>query len=71
MGSWKVFGVTSFGIGCARAAYPDVYTFVPHYVGWIKDIVERVSTSSIENPINHNDEFQIGKAKHGQLEECL
>ncbi|XP_017121359.1 trypsin alpha-3 [Drosophila elegans] len=33
-----LYGVTSFGIGCARAKYPGVYVNVCLYVRWIKKV---------------------------------
>ncbi|XP_076624424.1 chymotrypsin-like elastase family member 2A [Colletes latitarsis] len=38
-GVWLLAGVTSFGSGCARPGYPDVYTKIQHYVGWIRNIM--------------------------------
>ncbi|KAH6930220.1 hypothetical protein HPB50_011804 [Hyalomma asiaticum] len=38
-GRWYVLGVASFGSGCARAHYPDVYTRVHHFTGWIRDTI--------------------------------
>lgn len=33
-------GIASFGVGrCGRA--PSVYTFVPSYIDWIRDVVEK------------------------------
>ncbi|CAF4505772.1 unnamed protein product, partial [Rotaria sp. Silwood2] len=33
---WVLVGVTSYGIGCARAAYAGVYTRVAYYQDWIR-----------------------------------
>lgn len=36
-GSWYLLGLTSFGSGCAKPGFPDVYTRVPEFTKWIKE----------------------------------
>ncbi|XP_077286323.1 chymotrypsin-like elastase family member 2A [Arctopsyche grandis] len=38
-GRWMLKGITSFGSGCAKPGVPDVYTYVPHYMSWIKNVI--------------------------------
>lgn len=35
-GRWFLAGITSFGSGCARPGFPDVYTRMAHYMSWIQ-----------------------------------
>ncbi|XP_076342243.1 trypsin-1-like [Tachypleus tridentatus] len=34
-GKWYLAGVTSFGSGCAKPGFPDVYTRLTHYIDWV------------------------------------
>lgn len=36
-GRWYLAGITSFGSGCAKPGYPDVYTRLSFYLPWIKN----------------------------------
>lgn len=38
-GPWILVGITSFGSGCAKAGYPDVYTNVASYRKWIDNVI--------------------------------
>lgn len=38
-GPWILVGITSFGSGCAKAGYPDVFTNVAYYRTWIDNAI--------------------------------
>ena len=38
-GVWQLTGITSFGSGCARPGFPDVYTKLRYYLDWIKTTI--------------------------------
>jgi len=40
-GRWYLAGITSFGSGCAKAGYPDVFARLTHYVDWIQETILR------------------------------
>jgi len=39
-GQYIIAGVVSFGIGCAQAEFPGIYTRISNEINWIKKIVE-------------------------------
>ena len=38
-GKWYLVGLTSFGSGCAKPGYPDVFVRVATYTKWIHQII--------------------------------
>ena len=40
-GRWYMACVTSFGSGCAKRGFPDVFSNVPHYMDWIREVMKR------------------------------
>ncbi|CAF3458231.1 unnamed protein product [Rotaria sp. Silwood2] len=43
---WEQVGITSSGIGCARANYPGIYTRVEAYRSWINITVNKANNVS-------------------------
>jgi len=35
---WTLAGITSFGSGCAKPGFPDVYTRVTHFLNWVNQL---------------------------------
>ncbi|XP_065222885.1 chymotrypsin-like elastase family member 2A [Planococcus citri] len=46
-GRWFLAGITSFGSGCAKPGYPDVYTKLSFYMPWIKNQIDKYSRTNL------------------------
>ena len=43
-GHWYLAGITSFGSGCAKPGYPDVFTRITSYTAWIRRAMTKYAT---------------------------
>ncbi|XP_063157924.1 serine protease 27-like [Candoia aspera] len=48
-GKWTQAGIVSWGIGCASGLYPGVYTSVPFYADWIRNVMEGKNNGGLQN----------------------
>jgi len=39
-GRWYLAGITSFGSGCAKPGFPDVFSRITKYVSWIANVMD-------------------------------
>nr|CAD7200909.1 unnamed protein product [Timema douglasi] len=49
-GRWNLAGITSFGSGCAKLGYPDVYTRLSFYMPWIEN---KINNSRLTNELSN------------------
>lgn len=40
---WQQIGIVSYGVGCANAAFPDVYARVGNFTDWINSITQGIA----------------------------
>jgi len=43
---WKQIGIVSYGVGCADAAFPDVYARIGKFTSWINSITKGIAINS-------------------------
>ncbi|XP_075423520.1 ovochymase-2 isoform X2 [Ascaphus truei] len=67
-GSYSIFGIVSWGVGCRENGKPGVYTNVPVFIDWINQIVngsghkESDLVEDLTSLIRPNDEEKVTKA---------
>ena len=59
-GHWYLAGITSFGSGCAKPGFPDVFTRITSYTAWIRRAMTKYATFF---PIPKHKTFESPKKK--------
>ncbi len=54
-GRWYLAGVTSFGSGCAKAGFPDVFARTTAYLPWIAKVMEQFQDQMEQEDESDND----------------
>ena len=68
---WQQIGVVSYGVGCADAAFPDVYARVGKFTSWIKNITQGIAIAPNHDfaitPHNKAQSTQITVTNNSEL----
>ncbi|CAF3040273.1 unnamed protein product [Rotaria sp. Silwood2] len=69
---WILAGITSDGIGCARAGYPGIYTRVSHFISFINSnvdfpVTQTTTVSLATSKIEHNYNQSSSQGNNGNM----